>query len=63
MSYGDICWAGYYCPNGTASPEPCPSGTFSDIQGLGDESECVSCSPGMKGVKKIVVLLPDIFSI
>ena len=45
-SYGDICWAGYYCPNGTASPEPCPPGTFLDVEGMGDESDCVPCSPG-----------------
>ena len=47
MSYGDVCWAGYYCPNGTDYPDPCPPGTFLETEGLGDESDCVPCSPGM----------------
>lgn len=26
--YGDICPAGSYCTNGTATPEACPEGTY-----------------------------------
>lgn len=42
------CPLGHYCPEGTGhNPIPCPSGTYSDVLGLGAESECTKCDPGM----------------
>ena len=43
------CPVGYYCPAETpsATHNPCPLGTFSNITGLFDESNCTQCTPGM----------------
>ena len=42
-----ICPAGYYCPAGTALDwQACPSGTYSDQQGLYEESQCQPCTGG-----------------
>lgn len=46
MPYGDVCPAGSYCPNATAVPIPCPSGTYLDVIQAGDVSDCLACSPG-----------------
>ena len=46
-SYGDVCTAGHFCPNGTAIPQACPAGTFLNITGVGDETDCTPCTPGM----------------
>ena len=46
-SYGSVCTAGNYCPNGTAIPIACPSGTFLNITTMEAESDCIPCSPGM----------------
>lgn len=41
------CPLGHYCPESTGhDPIPCPSGTYSDVTGLGAESECTVCDPG-----------------
>ena len=42
------CQPGYYCPQGTKSPDqfPCPAGTFSDSDSLTDASECTPCTAG-----------------
>jgi hypothetical protein len=38
---------GYYCPAGTGLDwKACPRGTYSDVQGLYDESQCKPCSAG-----------------
>ena len=39
---------GYYCPLGTkyATEYPCPLGTWSDISGLGNVSDCTPCPGG-----------------
>ena len=44
--YGDVCYNGNYCPNGTDIPVPCPSGTFLNITGMQSVDDCVPCSPG-----------------
>eukprot|EP00762_Andalucia_godoyi_P006917 ANDGO_08315.mRNA.1 Reticulocyte-binding protein 2 homolog a len=43
------CPQGYYCPSSTGLPAsyPCPSGTFSNVTGIWDVSQCKSCTPGM----------------
>jgi hypothetical protein len=43
---GDLCPPGFYCPQGSSSPQPCPAGTFSPNYGNGNISQCVPCSPG-----------------
>ena len=41
------CPQGFYCPNGTGRVwQPCPPGTFSDVEGLAFESECQDCTGG-----------------
>jgi hypothetical protein len=42
----DGCRVGYYCPEGTAAPMPCPAGTFNPHRGRGEVGECVQCTPG-----------------
>ena len=38
---------GYYCPAGTGYDwQPCPTGTFSNMAGLANETQCTLCSPG-----------------
>jgi len=42
------CPEGYYCVNGTGhNPQPCPSGSYSNVTGLSDISHCTVCDPGM----------------
>ncbi|XP_075695382.1 uncharacterized protein LOC142661742 isoform X5 [Rhinoderma darwinii] len=43
---GDICSSGHYCPEGTHTPQPCPAGTWSDVEGLGNRLECRPCPAG-----------------
>jgi sugar lactone lactonase YvrE len=40
------CPAGFYCPAATDIPLPCPPGTFSNILGLRNSSECTTCLAG-----------------
>ena len=42
----NICPEGHYCPLGTANPEPCPKGTYSNGTGLQSVDECVDCPAG-----------------
>lgn len=37
------CPVGHYCPAGTRSPRPCPSGTFRSLSGAGAAGDCVHC--------------------
>lgn len=48
------CQRGFYCPNGSAHPHPCPSGTYGNTSGLTGEWQCLLCDPGMycKGAGK-----------
>ena len=48
---GRICPSGQYCPKGTASPEDCPPGTFSNSTGLSTEAQCLICTPGSYCIK------------
>ena len=40
------CPPGSYCEGQTASPEPCPEGTFSDAPGRFSRSQCQDCPAG-----------------
>ena len=42
----NTCTPGHYCVEGTASPTPCPKGTFSDEYGLEKEGDCQDCTAG-----------------
>ena len=44
--FNDKCPKGYFCPNGTANPQPCPRGYFSNNDGLKLRTECQKCPPG-----------------
>jgi hypothetical protein len=37
---------GYYCIEGTVTPEACPQGTFSNQLKATDENFCMPCPPG-----------------
>ncbi|KAK3531185.1 hypothetical protein QTP70_015143 [Hemibagrus guttatus] len=43
---GGLCPAGSFCSPGSAYPQPCPSGTFSNSTGLKHVQQCVKCPPG-----------------
>lgn len=45
---GNVCPPGYYCPRGTefAVQYACPIGTFNNITGLTNETECTLCLGG-----------------
>ncbi|XP_070551430.1 uncharacterized protein [Ptychodera flava] len=45
-SYGDICPAGRYCPEGTADPVECPIGTYLPDTGQDELSDCLDCTGG-----------------
>ncbi|KAH0623288.1 hypothetical protein JD844_031442, partial [Phrynosoma platyrhinos] len=40
------CPAGYFCPNGTSYPNPCPPGTYNPLQGQDESSDCRTCPAG-----------------
>ncbi len=44
----EACPVGHYCPRGDVSPcpIPCPNGTFSDVPGQQQESDCLLCTAG-----------------
>ncbi|CAH1797039.1 unnamed protein product, partial [Owenia fusiformis] len=41
-----ICPPGYYCESGSATPTPCPAGTFSNDEGNVNVTDCQPCTPG-----------------
>lgn len=41
-----LCPPGHWCPRGTPSPIPCPSGTMSWSFGLTNSSQCQACQSG-----------------
>lgn len=45
---GQICPAGYFCPQGTGAPRrfACPIGTYSSSLGLKNGTECIECPVG-----------------
>ena len=48
FNYSDAgpCPAGFYCPVGTAEPEKCPPGTFSNETKLSSLEQCQNCTAG-----------------
>jgi len=42
----DQCPTGYYCPEQTAEPVPCPAGTFNPSLALQAENQCLNCTGG-----------------
>lgn len=48
FNYSDAgpCPAGFYCPVGTAEPEKCPPGTFSNETKLSSVEQCQNCTAG-----------------
>ncbi|RQX68437.1 putative GCC2 and GCC3 domain protein [Toxoplasma gondii CAST] len=40
------CPKGFYCPQGTPFPQPCPKATYAAFEGAKDPSECTPCAPG-----------------
>ncbi|XP_030007196.1 uncharacterized protein LOC115431086 [Sphaeramia orbicularis] len=42
-----VCPAGYFCPAGTALPQPCPLGTLSNQTGAHSPSACKACPSGV----------------
>ena len=43
---GDMCPPGHYCPLGTPTPVPCPSGTFLSTWGHDAQADCEACWAG-----------------
>ena len=48
-SSGDVCPAGYYCPEGTGNYQvsPCPQGSYNNVTGLTHADNCTLCDPGL----------------
>ena len=44
---GVQCPAGYFCLEGSLIASPCPRSAYSNATGLGSETECISCDPGL----------------
>ena len=40
------CPKGYFCPEGTPDPQPCPVGSYSPTLRLSDASQCILCPSG-----------------
>ena len=36
-----------FCPAGTADPEGCPAGSYSNVRGLNNSLQCERCPDGM----------------
>ncbi|KAI8480901.1 hypothetical protein Bbelb_413740, partial [Branchiostoma belcheri] len=41
-----VCVPGHFCVQGSATPQPCPAGTFSNMSGNTEEDNCSPCTPG-----------------
>ncbi|RUS80924.1 hypothetical protein EGW08_011305, partial [Elysia chlorotica] len=46
QAYGDYCPSGHYCPEGTGSPVPCPSGTYQPDTARTLLLHCLDCPGG-----------------
>lgn len=42
----DICPTGYFCPQGTDDPLPCPQRTYNPNTNIYREDQCVNCTGG-----------------
>ena len=38
-----LSFTGYYCPQGSGEPTPCPVGTFNNDEGMGSVEDCIDC--------------------
>ncbi|XP_062816991.1 zonadhesin isoform X2 [Anolis carolinensis] len=43
---GNVCPRGHYCPKGSALPQPCPHGFYSNSTGNTKIEDCLLCPPG-----------------
>lgn len=43
---GAPCYAGFYCPSGSSTMFPCPSGTYNTLTKMSDSSACMACPAG-----------------
>ena len=61
-----VCKAGEFCPEGSAVPQLCPPGTFSNETGAADNSTCTPCAPGSytehHGAAECDLCLPGYYS-
>jgi hypothetical protein len=46
LSYGGMCPAGAFCPQGSSSPSLCPNGTLANSTANTAPSDCTPCTPG-----------------
>ncbi|XP_077422977.1 uncharacterized protein LOC144052618 isoform X3 [Vanacampus margaritifer] len=46
-SYALLCERGFYCPSESATPRPCPGGSYGNLTGLTEAWQCSLCDPGM----------------
>lgn len=58
VEYCQTCPAGYYCPSGTDTPQPCPTGTFNPSVGQNDVVDCTACTAGM-ACTQVALVEPD----
>ncbi|XP_019743138.1 zonadhesin [Hippocampus comes] len=42
-----LCERGFYCPSESATPRPCPAGSYGNLTGLIEARQCSLCDPGM----------------
>ncbi|KAF7241191.1 Sushi, von Willebrand factor type A, EGF and pentraxin domain-containing protein 1, partial [Varanus komodoensis] len=52
------CPAGYFCPNGTSYPNPCPAGTYNPLQGQDESTDCRLCPAG-RACTQMGLVTPD----
>ena len=45
-TYGDECPEGFYCPQQSHTPTPCPEGSYNPDKRRIDSSSCADCEPG-----------------
>lgn len=53
------CPAGFYCPEGTNGPVPCPPGTFNPSDGQEEQVDCRECYAG-KACTQAALRAPDV---
>ena len=47
ITFGDLCVAGHYCPQGTTFMHECPRGTYNPDRGGQSEAQaCIACDAG-----------------
>lgn len=53
------CLAGFYCPEGTSNPVPCPPGSFNPLEGQDEPADCRECYAG-KACTQVALRAPDV---